>query len=356
MQERVNKLRKQMEPQPFDGMLILKPENRRYLSGFTGSAGYLLITGQEAVLITDFRYSEQAKEQAPHFRVVNHGASVQDTIRAELESAGVKRLAFEKDHLTYALYASYSEKFAPVELIPTEGIVEKIRAVKDAQEIATIRQACAIADAAFSHILGFLKPGISERDVALELEFFMRREGAKSSSFDIIVASGARSSLPHGVASDKILQQGDFVKMDFGALYDGYCSDITRTVVLGEPNERQKQIYDIVLEAQLRALNNLKPGMSGKEADALARDLIRDKGYGDQFGHSLGHGLGLYIHEDPRLSTLSNDQLEPGMVVTVEPGIYIPGFGGVRIEDDVVITEFGIEILTRSTKELLILS
>lgn len=356
MQQRVNKLRKQIEEQPFDGMLILKPENRRYLSGFTGSSGYLLITGQEAVLITDFRYTEQAKGQAPHFRVVEHGSSAPDAIRAELESAGVKRLAFETDHLTYALYAAYNEKFAPVELIPTEGIVEKIRAVKDEQEIATIRQACAIADAAFSHILGFLKPGISERDVALELEFFMRRQGAKSSSFDIIVASGTRSSLPHGVASDKILQQGDFVKLDFGALYDGYCSDITRTVVLGEPNEQQKQIYNIVLEAQLRALDHLKPGMSGKEADALARDLIREKGYGDQFGHSLGHGLGLYIHEEPRLSALSDDRLEPGMVVTVEPGIYIPGFGGVRIEDDVVITESGIDILTRSTKELVILS
>lgn len=356
MQQRVNKLRKQIEEQPFDGMLILKPENRRYLSGFTGSSGYLLITGQEAVLITDFRYTEQAKGQAPHFRVVEHGSSAPDAIRAELESAGVKRLAFETDHLTYALYAAYNEKFAPVELIPTEGIVEKIRAVKDEQEIATIRQACAIADAAFSHILGFLKPGISERDVALELEFFMRRQGAKSSSFDIIVASGTRSSLPHGVASDKILQQGDFVKLDFGALYDGYCSDITRTVVLGEPNEQQKQIYNIVLEAQLRALDHLKPGMSGKEADALARDLIREKGYGDQFGHTLGHGLGLYIHEAPRLSALSDDRLEPGMVVTVEPGIYIPGFGGVRIEDDVVITESGIDILTRSTKELVILS
>lgn len=356
MQERVNKLRKQIEEQPFDGMLILKPENRRYLSGFTGSSGYLLITGQEAVLITDFRYTEQAKEQAPYFRVVEHGSSAPDAIRAELESAGVKRLAFETDHLTYALYAAFNEKFAPVELIPTEGIVEKIRAVKDEQEIATIRQACAIADAAFLHILGFLKPGISERDVALELEFFMRRQGAKSSSFDIIVASGTRSSLPHGVATDKILQQGDFVKLDFGALYDGYCSDITRTVVLGEPNEQQKHIYNIVLEAQLRALDHLKPGMSGKEADALARDLIREKGYGDQFGHSLGHGLGLYIHEAPRLSALSDDRLEPGMVVTVEPGIYIPGFGGVRIEDDVVITKSGIDILTRSTKELVILS
>lgn len=356
MQQRLKKLRDQLGTQAIDGILVLKPENRRYLSGFTGSAGYLLITAQEAVLITDFRYTQQAKEQAPHFRIVEHGSSVQETIRAELETLRVKRLAFEKDYLTYALFAAYSEKFSPVELVPTEGLVEKIRAIKDQQEIETIRKACEIADGAFSHILGILKPGISERDVALELEIFMRRQGAQSSSFDIIVASGARSSLPHGVASDKILQKGDFVKMDFGAMYDGYCSDITRTVVLGGPNEKQKEIYDIVLEAQMLALNNLKPGMTGKEADALARDLIRGKGYGDKFGHSLGHGLGLYIHEDPRLSALSDDRLEPGMVVTVEPGIYLPGFGGVRIEDDVVITSAGIEILTHSEKNLLILT
>jgi Xaa-Pro aminopeptidase len=355
MLERLRKLRENMARHSIDGLLLVKPENRRYISGFTGTAGYLLVTEKDAVLITDFRYTEQAKEQSPHFQVVKHGSSAPDEIRSQLKTLGISRLGFEQDYLTYGLYASYREKFEPVELVPVEGIVEKLRAVKDPQEIESIRKAAEIADAAFSHILGFLKPGITEREVAIELEFYMRKLGAKSSSFDIIVASGVRSSLPHGVASDKKLEKGDFVKMDFGALYQGYCSDITRTVVLGEPNRKQREIYEIVLESQLHALAHMKPGMTGKEADALARDIIKEKGYGDNFGHSLGHGLGLYIHEEPRLSFLSGDILQPGMVVTVEPGIYLEGFGGVRIEDDVVITDSGIEILTSSTKDLLIL-
>ncbi|WP_018132448.1 M24 family metallopeptidase [Effusibacillus pohliae] len=355
MQKRLARLRQQLADQPFDGLLVVKPENRRYISGFTGTAGCLLVTAEDAVLITDFRYTEQAQEQAPDFHVVQHGTSAPETIRSELIRLGIKRLGFEKDYLTYGLYSTYLEKFAPVELVPAEGIVEKLRAVKDEEEIAILRQAAKLADDAFSHILGYLKPGVSERDVALELEFFMRRQGAASSSFDIIVASGVRSSLPHGVASGKLLEKGDFVTLDFGALYQGYCSDITRTVVLGEATEKQREIYEIVLEAQLHALQHIKPGMTGQEADALARDIIREKGYGDHFGHSLGHGLGLYIHEEPRLSAVSNDVLQPGMVVTVEPGIYIPGFGGVRIEDDVLLTDSGIERLTGSSKDLFIL-
>jgi Xaa-Pro aminopeptidase len=355
MQERVTRLREQISKLPIDGMLVVKPENRRYISGFTGSAGYLLITEKDAVLLTDFRYTEQASEQAPHFQVLDHGISAPEGIRNQLQALGIKRLGFEKDYLTYGTFSLYSEKFAPVELVPVEGIVEKLRAIKDKYEIETIRKAAGIADAAFSHILGFLKPGVRERDIALELEYFMKKQGAKGASFDIIVASGVRSSLPHGVASDKVMEHGEFVKMDFGALYNGYCSDITRTVVLGEANDKQREIYGIVLEAQLQALERLAPGMTGKEADAVARDIIKARGYGENFGHSLGHGIGLYIHEDPRLSSQSDDILQPGMVVTVEPGIYVPGFGGVRIEDDVVLTDTGIEILTSSTKDLLII-
>ncbi|BCJ85934.1 M24 family metallopeptidase [Effusibacillus dendaii] len=356
MRDRLTRLREGMASQSIDGILILKPENRRYISGFTGTAAYLLISDKEAVLITDFRYMEQAQKQAPDFRVVKHGAMAVDTIREESNRLGIKRLGFEEDHMTYAMYASYKDSLAPVELVPTKGLTDKPRMRKDQVEIGILKQAAEIADAAFSHILGYLRPGISERDVAIELEFFMRRQGAAGPSFDTIVASGVRSSLPHGVASDKKLEQGDFVTLDFGALYKGYCSDITRTVVIGEPSDKQREIYEIVLAAQLHALQNIKPGMTGKEADALARSLIASKGYGEQFGHSLGHGIGLNIHEEPRLSTASDVELLPGMVVTVEPGIYIPGFGGVRIEDDVVITETGIEILTSSTKDLLALS
>ena len=204
-------------------------------------------------------------------------------------------------------------------------------------------------------LLDYIKPGMAELEVANELEFFMRKSGAASSSFDIIVASGWRSALPHGVASDKIIETGDFVTMDYGALYNGYISDITRTVAVGEPSEKLREIYDVVLEAQLRAMNGIKPGMTGVEADALARDYITEKGYGEYFGHSLGHGIGLEVHEGPGLSSRSKAELKPGMVVTVEPGIYLPGVGGVRIEDDILITESGNETLMHSTKDLIIL-
>ncbi|MBE3570312.1 MAG: aminopeptidase P family protein, partial [Bacillales bacterium] len=218
-----------------------------------------------------------------------------------------------------------------------------------------LKEAADIADAAFKHILDFIKPGITELEVANELEFFMRKCGATSSSFDTIIASGKRSALPHGVASEKIIEKGDLVTLDYGALYKGYVSDITRTVAVGEPSADLKNIYQIVLEAQLLAVEKIKPGMTGKEADAIARNYIEEKGFGDQFGHSLGHGIGLEVHERPLLSMRSDMVLQPGMVVTVEPGIYVHGLGGVRIEDDTIITSSGNETITHSTKELIIL-
>jgi len=218
-----------------------------------------------------------------------------------------------------------------------------------------MREAAVLADRTFSHILTKIRPGVTERELDLQMEMFMRENGATSSSFETIVASGERSALPHGVASSRVLQGNEFITFDFGALLNGYCSDVTRTVVLGEASDRHREIYGIVLEAQLNALDKIRPGMTGREADALTRDIISSYGYGENYGHSTGHGLGMEVHENPRLSKLSDDILKPGMVVTVEPGIYIPGFGGVRIEDDIVITETGIEIITSSTKELTLL-
>ncbi|MNV34070.1 putative peptidase [compost metagenome] len=297
----------------------------------------------------------QASEQAKGLKVVQHAPSFVDTVRELLPKGGNCRLGFEQDDVTYGSYASYAEALKPASLVPVSQAVEKLRMFKDEEELAVLRRAADLADDTFRHILKVIKPGMTERDVDLEMEFYMRSHGATASSFDTIVASGERSAMPHGVASEKVIQKGDIVTFDFGALLDGYCSDITRTIAVGDPGAKLKEIYEIVLESQLYALEHIKPGMTGREADALARDIIASKGYGDAFGHSLGHGLGMEVHEWPRLSMRSDDVLEPGMVVTVEPGIYVPGLGGVRIEDDVVVTATGVEKLTHSSKDFTVL-
>lgn len=337
-----------------DGLLVTSAKNRRYLSGFTGSAGLLLIkaTG-EAWLITDFRYGEQARAQAKEFEVLVYDKSIIETILETAVNAGIKTLGFEKANLTFAQYEEFREKLEGINFVPVANLVEKIRAVKEPGEIDLVRQAQELADKAFEHILTYLKPGIRELDVALELEYYMKKRGAEDRAFDFIVASGQRSSLPHGTATDKVLEAGDLVTMDFGAVVEGYHSDITRTVVLGQANDKQKEIYQIVLEAQEAALSFIKPGLDTKELDAVARDIIKAKGYGEYFGHGLGHGVGFDIHEEPSVSHRGNATLEPGMIITIEPGIYLPGWGGVRIEDMAFITEDGFENLTRSPKELL---
>lgn len=350
---RVRKLREEMDRRAIAALLITNPVNRRYVSGFTGTSGYVLVTADRAWFLTDFRYMEQAAKQAVGFELVEHAPKPMETIKSLLVSAGHAKLAFEQNDLSYGAYLSYAADLSGIELVASAGVVEKLRMYKEAEEIVVMQEAADLADKTFSHILTFLKTGITEQEVALEMEFFMRRNGATSPSFDTIVATGERSALPHGVASDRVIQGDEFVKMDFGAYYNGYCSDLTRTVVLGKPTDRHKEIYNIVLEAQLHCMENLKPGLTGREGDALARDIIAAAGYGDRFGHGTGHGLGMEVHEEPRLSKLCETVLEPGMVVTVEPGIYLPGFGGVRIEDDVLITENGIRILTHSTKAFL---
>lgn len=353
---RVIRLREALELQNLEAILITGEVNRRYLTGFTGSSGYVLITGQRAYLLTDFRYMVQASEQAVGFEIVEHAASVTDTLKELLQAGQISRLGFEEENVMYSTYRNYETELSPCQLIPVAGLVEGLRVFKDDEELAIMKQAADLADRTFHHMLGILRPGVTELDMALELEVFMRKNGATSSSFETIIASGERSALPHGVASERVIKGNEFVKMDFGALLNGYCSDITRTVVLGTPSDKHREIYDIVLEAQLHTLEFLRPGMTGREADALARDVITRYGYGDQFGHSTGHGLGMEVHEAPRLSKLSDTVLQPGMVVTVEPGIYLPGFGGVRIEDDVVITENGIRRLTESTKDFTVIA
>jgi Xaa-Pro aminopeptidase len=338
MNQRLNKLREALANIGADAIITEKTENRFYLSGFTGSTGWVIVTEKEAFLVTDFRYVEQAQEQAPGYTVVNNERKAVVAIANLLKEKGVKRLAFESS-LAFQTYQEWNTAFEGVELVPTSGLVEAVR----------------IAEAAFQHIQGYIKPGVRETDVALELEYFMRKQGASGSAFDMIVASGVRGALPHGRASEKVIQAGEMVTLDFGAAYQGYNSDITRTLSVGEPSAKMKEIYDIVLRAQIAGVEALKPGVTAKDADAATRDIIAAAGYGDAYGHSAGHGLGLEVHEPPGLSSASTFVLEPGMLVTMEPGIYVSGLGGVRIEDDVLITADGHEVLNKSTKELLIL-
>lgn len=352
MIERVNKLQAQLEENEIDALLVTKRENIRYLSGFTGSSGVIVITSNSASFITDFRYTEQANDQVKGYDIIELDTSLIKSVADVVSRESIKRLGIEQDAMTVGQYRTY-EKEVDVQLIETSGIVEKLRLIKDESEIKIMKEAAAIADAAYTHIQTFIRPGRTEREVANELEMFMRSKGADSSSFDIIVASGLRSALPHGVASDKVIQTGELVTLDFGAYYKGYCSDITRTLAIGPISDELRQIYDTVLRAQLAGVEGIRAGITGIEADALTRDIIKEAGYGEYFGHSTGHGLGMEVHEAPGLSFRSDTVLEPGMVVTIEPGIYINGVGGCRIEDDVVITEDGCYLLTQSPKELI---
>ena len=350
---RLTKLREKMQEENLDGFIIASPENRRYMSGFTGTSAMLVILLKKAYLLTDFRYITQATSQAPDFEVVDTGADFYQSAK-EL-TQGAKRIGFEEDYTTYAMYLKLKDAVAHAELLEKANLLTGLRSVKEPEELDTIRQAVKIADDAYAHILKFVDFGQTEQEISLELEFNMRRAGASGGSFDFIVASGWRGSMPHGVASSKTLQRGELLTLDFGAIYQGYCSDITRTFALGEPDEKQREIYEIVLQANKAAIAAIKPGLKGKEVDAVARQIIEEAGYGNYFGHGLGHSVGLAIHESPRFSLREEQMIEPGMVITVEPGIYLPDWGGVRIEDMIVVTENGCEVLTQAPKEFIII-
>ncbi len=360
MNLRMNKLLRKMEEAKLDALLIGSRPNRLYMSGFTGSSGMVYISHKKQVLITDFRYMEQVSTQCQDFEVVNQGSSglIQAAVKIAKED-GARYIGFESAHTNYTTYLTFKEHEG-LEWIPTQNIVEGLRQIKDSDEISSLKKAEQIGDLAFSHIISFIKEnyrnGLTENDVALELENIMKKKGAGSLSFPAIVAAGAKSSLPHAEPGNDKLKIGDLVVLDFGCVYEGYCSDMTRTLVIGEPTKKQKLVYDTVLQAQLAALQMIKPGLKGQEVDHAARRIIEEAGFGENFGHGLGHSVGLEIHESPRLSPLDATVLEAGMAVTVEPGIYISGFGGVRIEDLVVLTECGYENLTYSSKELIVIA
>ncbi|MGM9570805.1 MAG: M24 family metallopeptidase [bacterium] len=349
---RLDKLRKLLESRDLDAALITDAKNRRYFSGFTGSAGVLLITKDRALLLTDFRYLEQAASQAELFEIVD--CTPNNKLLDLFQELKIKNLGFENRVMTVQEYQELQNEGTV--FISLNDELDKMRWIKDEKELACIRQAASIADQAFSHILKFLKVGLTEQEVALELEYTMKKAGAEDLSFASIVAAGEHSSLPHARPGKRKIAYGDFVKMDFGALYQGYCSDMTRTVVMGQASDRQKEIYNLVLTAQKAALDLLKPGMMTDKVDSAARTIIAENGYGEYFGHGLGHSLGLFIHEEPRLSPSCQVLIQPGMLFTVEPGIYLPGFGGVRIEDLVLVTDSGIDNLTSSPKELIVLA
>lgn len=351
MNKRLQNLRELMKEKEIEAFVIYKFVNVTYITGFTGDDSVALVTHDKAIFITDGRYTEQAQKEVKDFEVVEHKTGIKEVLKEYIKTLEIKKLAFE-ENISYGQYKELKE-FLEIELIPQASLVETLRVVKDEEEIENIKKAQNITDKAFEHLLNFINVGMTEKEVALELEYFMKKQGAEDLSFDTIVASGKRSSLPHGKASEKVIEKGDFVTIDFGCKVGGYCSDMTRTIVMGKANEKQKEIYNIVLEAQQRAINNLKAGLMSKEADLLARSVIEEKGYGQYFSHSLGHGVGLEVHEAPSLSSKKEEILKEGAIVTVEPGIYIPDFGGVRIEDMVLLKQDGVINLTKSPKYLI---
>ena len=352
MNTRLEGPRRALQEQELDAILITRPENQRYLSGFTGGEGALLITPQKALLLTDFRYYEQVAEEAPAFELVKVAGNMPSVLKDTLRELGVKKLAFESTHLTHSLYQQWRKATRGIAWVPTTDVVETQRLIKDRAELASIRKAVAIADEACDHIRQFVRPGMTEREVSWELEAHVRTHGAEAVAFTFIVGSGPNGAKPHAVVQERRVKAGEPIVIDMGARVSGYHSDVTRTFCVGKPSKKLQEIYDIVLRAQLAAEQHAKPGMLGREVDAIARQIIVDAGYGKEFGHGLGHGVGLAVHEGPRASLQSDSVLQPGMVFTIEPGIYVPGWGGVRIEDMVVVTPSGVNVLTKARKEL----
>ena len=354
IKSRIQKLRQGLAEKELDGIFISQPENRRYLSGFDGSAGFLVITPKRNILATDFRYLAQAKSQAPDyeiFPITNDMSHWFPRLAAELK---IKRLGFEAEHTAFAQHRRLcdilNESKSQLKLIPLDGMVESLRAVKEPEEIELITKAAEIADAAMGYIREKIHPGITENEVAWEIEKFMRENGSQPVPFDVIVASGPNSALPHAQPSARAIEEGEPIVIDIGARVAGYGSDLSRTICLGTPDETFKKVYNTVLGAQLGAMAVLKPGMSGGEADQLARVIIEEAGYEKAFGHGLGHGVGLAPHEMPRLGPNSLEKLVNGMVFTIEPGIYLDGWGGVRIEDLVIMEKGKVREISKAKK------
>ena len=349
---RIKNLYKKIDVEEIDAVIISKAANIFYFSGFRGDSTILLIGKNFQKLITDSRYTEQARLQTKNFEIIEQTEGLFKKLIEEIKSCGLKKFGFEGRILTFDEYNHLKENLPNVEFKSVE--LDSLRQIKDSAEIFNIRRACEIGDKAFSEILNFIKPNVSENEIAAELEYLMKKFGAEKNSFDTIVASGVRGSLPHGVASNKKISAGEFVTMDFGAIFNGYCSDMTRTVFIGKATDNQKNLYNAVLAAQLHGLKFIRKGASGKSVDAAVRENLSRARLDKYFTHGLGHSLGIEIHEEPRLSRFSKcESLQPNMIVTDEPGVYITGVGGIRIEDTVLVTDGDAETLTNSPKNLI---
>ncbi|MDH5696429.1 MAG: Xaa-Pro peptidase family protein [Dehalococcoidia bacterium] len=349
---RLQKLRQGLTEKEIDGIFVSQPENRYYLSGFDGSSGFLLITPQDTILATDFRYIEQAKNQAPDYEVFRITDDMGEWFPALVGELDLNRLGFEAEHITFAthrqLYGILNK--GKRKLIPVDGLVESLRAIKEPEEIELITRAAEIADAAIEYAEDKIHSGMTEKEVAWEIEKFLREKGSETIPFDIIVASGPNSALPHAKPSARAINTGEPIIFDIGARLGGYSSDLSRTICLGSHDDTFNKIYDTVLSAQLAAMAIIRDGMTSGEADNLARVIIEQVGYGEAFGHALGHGVGLACHEQPRLAPNSQQQLVDGMVFTIEPGIYLVGWGGVRIEDTVVMEDGKVRQISKAKK------
>jgi len=350
--ERIKKLREELGKSGLNFFIVTNIRNCCYLTGFTGSEGVVLITPTLVYLIVDFRYFEQAQEETKHVKILKREGALYLLLADILKKYKNEKIGFESDSITFKQHKEVKKSLPQNRLVPTLNVVEELRAIKYGEEIASIEKAARISDEVFKHICDFIKHGRSEINVAAEIEHVAKRKWSSCVGFDTIVLSGERTSLPHGAPSQDLLKNG-IVLLDFGCVFSGYNSDITRTIFLGKATVKQKEIYNIVLEAQKIAIQSIRPGIKASCIDKAARDYIADKGYGEYFGHSTGHGVGLDVHELPAISGKSEDMLQPGMVFTIEPGIYIPEWGGIRIEDMVQVTDDGCRVITKSSKEII---
>lgn len=354
---RTERLIKIMEEKGLESLFLNNVQNIRYVSGYTGEDSYILISPKGKWFITDYRYSEQAEKECKEFEVIcrnRQQVSLGQCVNNLLKENNINKMGFERNHINFGMAEDIKNALDGVEMTSTADIIEEMRYVKDNEEIELTKKAAEIADKAFSKLMEVIKVGMTEAEAALELEYHMRKFGAEGVAFDTILLAGARTSMPHGIPSDKVIEHGDFVTIDFGALYKGYRSDMTRTFVMGEASEEQVRLYNSVLESQKKGVATVKAGITGKEPDDRVKEILERDNYYEHSGKGLGHGIGLNLHEPPFLSQICTNQLEENCIITIEPGVYIPGFGGVRVEDTVVVTKDSCEIITHTPKELLI--